>query len=183
MRRHMLHVGHELHHRCLESGRSYDGIDGGEHLLDEDNHFIQLGEHGIHAHLVCAVEIVTVPIVIRRGGRRDDDEFIPHDAGLRDGDGRAARNLHAVLDHHGDGDACAVARDILYAPDGNARKEHLGLGIEPDRAAKAGVQRIVMAPAETQSAEEHNNRDKERCSPQRKGADLCLSTHAPASLR
>ena len=183
MRRHMLHVDDELDHRGLEAGRADDVVDGGEHCLDLNNHLVQLGEHGVHAHLVRAVEVVTARVEVRARGRRDDDEFVPHDAGLTDGDGGAARNLHTVLNDEGDGDTRTVIHDLLDVPDRDAGEEHLRLGVQPDGTPEARIDRIVMPAAKPQSAKEHNDGNEKRRASECKCADLCLSTHAPASLR
>ena len=183
VRRDVLHVDGELHDGGLEARCAHDGVDGGEHLLHEDDHLVQLDEHRVHPHLIRAVEIVAVCVGVAVPVRRDDDEFIPHDAGLPDGDGGAARDLHPTLYDHGDGDARPVAHNILHMPDGHAREEHLCLRIQPDGAVKSRVQCVVAAAAEAQSAEEYDDSDQEDHASEGKRPHLCLCTHAPASLR
>ena len=117
------------------------------------------------------------------GRRRDDDEFIPHNAGLSDGNGRAARDLYPILYAHGDGNPRSVVHDLLHLPDGNAREEHLRLRIQPNGTPEACIEHIVLPAAKAQPSKEHNHGDEECDSPERKRPNLCLSTHAPASLR
>ena len=180
---HLLHVDNELHHRALEAGGTDNVVDGGEHCLDLNNHLVQLCKHGIHAHLVLAVEIIPIRVKIDIGRGCDDDEFIPHDARLPNGDGRAARNLHAVPNSHGDSDPQPIAHDLLDLSNGNTREEHLRLGVQPDGAAKSRVEHIVLTAAKAQSAKEHDDGDEE-CRPSEcKCSDLCLCAHAPTSLR
>ena len=181
--RHLLHVDDELHHRGLEAGRANDVVDRREHCLDLNNHLVQLGEHRVHAHLVRAVEVVAARVEVRAGRRCDDDEFIPHDAGLPDGDGGAARDFHTVLNDEGDGDPRTIVHNLLDVPDGNAREEHLRLRVQSDGAPEACVDGIVLTPAEAQPTKEHDDGNEERRASECKCADLCLSTHAPASLR
>ena len=183
VRGHLLHVDNELHHRALKAGGTDNVVDGGEHCLDLNNHLVQLGEHRIHAHLVLAVKIISIRIKIDIGRGCDDDEFIPHDARLPDGNGRAAWNLHTVLNTHRDSDTRAVADDLLDLPDGNARKEYLRLGIQSDCTAKPRIEHIILTAAKAQSAKEHDDGDEE-CRPSEcKCSDLCLCAHAPTSLR
>ena len=183
VRRDVLHVDGKLHDGGLEARCAHDGVDGGEHLLHEDDHLVQLDEHRVHPHLIRAVEVVAVCIGIAVPVRRDDDEFIPHDAGLSDGDSRAARDLHPTLYDHGDGDARPVAHNVLHMPDRHAREEHLCLRVQPDGAVKSRVQCVVAAAAEAQSAEEYDDSDQEDHASEGKRPHLCLCTHAPASLR
>ena len=119
VRRHTFHVDDKLHDRGLEPRRPHNGVDGGEHILHEDDHLVQLDEHCVHPHLIRAVEIVAAHVGITVPVWCDDDEFISHDAGLSNGDGRAARNLHPMLNDHGDGDPCPIAHNVLHAADGH----------------------------------------------------------------
>ena len=148
-----------------------------------DNHLVQLDEHGVHPHLILTIEIVSTAIVVRPRRGRDDDKFIPHDAGLGDGDGGATRNFYAVMNRHGNCDASAVTDNILHLSDGNTREEHLRLWIEPNGTAKTCIEHIVMAAAEAQPAKEQNDRKQQPQSSQCKRANLRLGTHACSSLR